>query len=206
MQLSKKIFLIACYCILLIGKLYSQKKENALRSNDYCIKQYDILIDGYYGIPYLMGNLYHQTLLDSFPNTIKNPIVWGHVGGRVEYMQWDNIGLGLEYSFAKYSFNYEATNGVFYKAGIKKQRIVAKFNYHFSTTEAIDPYFTAGLGYTNTIIFSEEPNVKSEKINIMPVSIRAGIGIRYFITDFIGVHAEAGLGGPLLQLGITFKY
>lgn len=89
---------------------------------------------------------------------------------------------------------------------MRKYRILAKMSYHFATSEHFDPYLTWGAGYKNTKIYSNEPGeIRDVNVNLVPLAFRAGIGMRYFFTDAFGVNAEVGLGGPIVQGGISFK-
>jgi opacity protein-like surface antigen len=182
---------------------YSQKTRTISSNTGLCVNRYDIIADVYYGYPYLMGILIKKVLADSLGLTTSRN--YNHVGARVEYMVWDEVGLGLEYTRALLAAKYQASNGQYYSALIIKQRILAKFNYHFSTTETLDPYLTAGIGYTITQVGSNQPGVKNEGVNIIPVASRIGIGLRYFFTKSFAINVEVGLGGPLMQAGISYK-
>ncbi len=182
---------------------FSQETRTIPSNTGLCVNKYDIIVDAYYGYPYLMGVLIKKVLADSFRITdVHN---YNHFGARVEYMVWNEVGLGLEYTYALLTVKYQSANGKYYTASVAKQRILAKFNYHFSTTETLDPYLTAGIGYTNTQIGSNQPGVKNKSINIIPVASRIGIGLRYFFTESFAINAEVGFGGPLMQAGISFK-
>ena len=94
-----------------------------------------------------------------------------------------------------------------------KQRILAKFNIHFATSKYLDPYATAGLGYKASLVTSDNPNdqksvydVNNSFLNVIPISFRLGIGLRYFFTENIGISAEAGIGGPIIQGGLCGKF
>ncbi len=205
MKMKKcKTVLIAIILIALVNSnSYSQQQEHGF-SSGLCVKKYDIIIDGYYGYPYLMGILVKKVLADSFG--ITKALNINHIGARFEYMVWSQIGLGLEYTYALLSIDYQGKNGKYYTAGVSKQRFLGKFNYHFATSEKLDPYLTAGIGYSNTNVFSNEPGVKSTSVTTIPIALRVGIGLRYFFTETIGINAEVGLGGPLMQAGMSFKF
>lgn len=170
-----------------------------------CVNKYDIIVDAYYGYPYILGNIYQQAIEDTIPGFMINPKNINHIGGRVEYLIFDQIGVGIEYTYALFHFTHQGYNAKYYTAGVKKQRILAKFNFHLATTPNIDPYLTAGIGYTNSQLFSEDPTLESEDVNLVPVASRLGIGLRYFFTDMVGINFEAGLGGPLIQVGLSLK-
>ena len=42
-------------------------------------------------------------------------------------------------------------------------------------------------------------------LTLIPIAFRAGVGVRYFFQNNIGIHAEMGLGGPVGIIGIAMK-
>lgn len=170
-----------------------------------CVEKGTVIVDAFYGFPYINGTLLKAAYTDSVGNSnqVKN---LNHFGGKVEIMVSDKIGVGLEGTYAMASVRYPS-GGQIYTAGINKLRVLAKFNLHFATGESIDPYFTCGIGYKNTKVYDDYPNSATNiTLNIVPIAFRAGIGMRYFFSDIVGVHAEVGLGGPIMQGGLSFKF
>ncbi len=190
--------------MLLHSDSYSQRIQDTSLTTYSCIKQYDIVADGFYGYPFFMGVLLKKFLSDTLHLTkVRN---FNHVGLKMEYMFWQQIGIGAEYTYALVTGI--ARHGVYGKSyiiGISRRRILLRFNYHYNITEKWDQYLTAGLGYANTQVFTNYPGIKPETVKIPPVAFRVGIGVRYFIKENFGINAEAGLGGPLIQLGLSFK-
>ena len=97
---ERKIVLIGFILITFINSnSYSQRIQSPALSSGLCVKRYDIIIDGYYGYPFLMGILVKKVLVDSLSSTtitrIRN---LNHIGGKFEYMVWSRIGLGIEYT------------------------------------------------------------------------------------------------------------
>jgi hypothetical protein len=166
-----------------------------------CLKTSDFLIEGYYGYPYLVGAILKANL-DS-TNTIKN---FNLVGVRMEYLILKNFGVGLEYTYALVDFKYEH-NSAIYTGSISKQRFLGKAYFHILEDDAkTDAYITAGLGSTLSKIKSTEPkNNIDQNITLIPVSFRLGVGFRHFFNDYFGFNGEIGIGGPLIQAGLTFK-
>lgn len=204
MKNLKTVFATVTALLLLNSNSFAQKEQS---SSGNCVEKGTILIDGFYGFPYFNGALLKAAYRDSLGNNnqVRN---LNHFGGKVEIMLSDKIGVGLEGTWASATVRYKGNNGQIYTAGIDKIRILAKFNFHFATSEKIDPYLTGGLGYKNTKIYTNEPSATVNKLtlNVIPVAFRVGIGMRYFFTDIIGVHAEVGLGGPLMQGGLSLKF
>ena len=167
-----------------------------------CVEKGTIIVDAFYGYPYLAGAI----LRSAFTNTEGNVRNLNHLGAKAEYMVSEKIGLGIEFTYADASVSYRDSLYRTYEAGIKKYRILGKLNFHFATTESIDPYFTIGAGLKNTTIYDNGSSANSISINLVPVAVRIGVGVRYFFTDVVGVNAEVGLGGPVMQAGVSFKF
>lgn len=201
MRKWKIVMVLIVLTTLLNSNVYSQRLQDPPSTSGLCINRYDIIVDGFYGYPYLIGIMLKQVLSDSLGVKSKN---FNHFGARVEYMKWKRIGLGLEYTYALLTFRYIGRGG-YHTGGVLRQRLLAKFNYHFATSEKLDPYLTAGFGYANIKLFSDEPGIKSEPLPLPPLAFRIGIGMRYFFTDRMGINAEIGLFGPPVQAGLSFK-
>ncbi len=200
-----KTILVTVIVILFINSVsFAQKGQ----SSSNCVGQGTILIDAFWGFPYINGTLLRAAYSSdsiAMNRTIRN---FGHFGGKVEFMVSDKIGLGFEFTYADAKIHYQSSNNLWYTGGIKKYRILGKMNYHFATTSSIDPYLTWGAGYKSTKVYDNYPGsgpaVTISGI-VAPVAFRFGVGLRYFFTDAIGVNAEVGLGGPMMQAGVSFK-
>jgi len=166
------------------------------------VNQGDIIVDGFYGYPYFNGALLKAVSVNT--DKVHN---LNHLGGKVEYMVSEKVGLGVEFTYADASVKFQSdSTKLWYTAGISKYRILGKFNYHFATTANLDPYFTVGAGLKHTNVYDNEPGGGKLNVNLIPVAVRFSIGVRYFFTDYIGACAEVGLGGPMMQVGITAKF
>lgn len=219
------ILFIALILHLFVTKNIAQeKKEDAI----LCIKKDDIIIDGFYGLPYVAGS-YAKSVFTTNTSGINNNIEsvknLNHVGGKFEYMITKDIGIGLEYTYASVNIKYlqenitvnsngQNTSKIYhYKASLYKQRILGKVNFHFGTTKKFDPYGTLGFGYKVSKLKSNNPDdaqsvsaFNNTFSNLFPFALRFGIGIRYFFTQNIGLNIETGIGGPTIQAGVTLKF
>ena len=212
------IFLIACSCYKLTAQDSLKTKNSEL-----CIEKGKLLIDADYGVPYLTGSVVKTVLDNSTGSSVASISNLNHIGGKFEYLVTDNIGVGLEYTYAavsaKYNYvrSYTDNNQNYtvlerYNAKLTKQRILLRVNIHFNTTEKLDVYSTLGLGYkktqlkTDNIYNTVEVFGFNRTINMFPISMRGGIGIHYFFTQNIGLNLEAGFGGPIIQAGLTGKF
>jgi opacity protein-like surface antigen len=217
----KKNITIITSLLILITVQNSLHAQNDKSTN--CVKKGNFIFDAFYGYPYLFGQYVKQAINQNSVNDIA-VTNFNHVGGKCEYMITDMIGLGLEYTYATVHAKYSETNSVYqngiyvnqinnYTASITKQRILAKFNIHFATSKHLDPYATAGIGFKQSIVKSDNINdqqdvhdLNNSFLNIFPVSFRLGAGLRYYFIENLGVCVEAGIGGPIIQGGITGKF
>lgn len=221
----KKINVLITTLLLIIVANNSLQAQNTEKDSESekCVKKGNFILDAYYGYPYMFGKYVKEVVNQNADNdvTVTN---LNHLGGKVEYMITDMIGLGLDYTFATVQAKYSQTNSVYqngvyvnqtnnYTASITKQRILAKFNIHFATSKFLDPYATAGIGFKQSIVKSDNindqedvNNLNNSFLNVFPISFRLGAGLRYYFIKNLGVSVEAGIGGPIIQAGISGKF
>lgn len=129
---------------------------------------------------------------------------------------WTYDASGFEYVTSKDEFGNEITNYQYvphqYKEGVvySALNINARVNFHFLTTQQLDPYFGVGLGYNKPTItfFSDDPDYTyTETISSpIPVGFESTLGLRYYFTPNIGLYAEAGLSKSIMQAGLSIKF
>lgn len=213
--MKRKLLIITLSIFTLNG--FAQKKESI---STKAVKENSIIIEAYYGFPYWWGTLLTATNNAAGGNSITDVKVknTNHIGGRFEYMVSDKIGIGAEYTYADASATYKETtttmngSGVTttathtYTDGIKKQRALVRMGIHFGESATFDPYICIGAGYKGTTYYSNASGSGlGVTFNVVPVATRFGGGFRYFFTENIGINIEAGLGGPLVQGGLSLK-
>ncbi len=195
MKNLKIIFATITALLLLNSYTFAQRKPI---SPDYSIEQGVVIVDAFYGYPY-----YNGIILKTLYQNVGNFRTTNHLGAKIEYMITDEIGLGLEITYAKASINYRDSLLQKY-AEISKLRVLAKINYHFETDiSAVDPYLTAGFGVRKNTSYQNGIDLSRD---LFPVAIRVGAGMRYFFTDGVGANVEVGIGGPLMQGGVSFRF
>lgn len=204
--------------------LFTNSKAQDNSESDKCVKEGTFIIDGFYGYPYYIGKYVNDISKDNSTSTdYTNVTNLNHLGGKFEYMLNKVVGLGLEYTYASVNAKYNETRTVNvggvnqlqttnYTASITKQRILAKVNIHFATSKYLDPYATGGIGYKGVLAKTDNPyevqdtQDLNQLLNILPISFRLGIGLRYYFIKNLGVGIEAGLGGPIIQGGLSLKF
>jgi hypothetical protein len=202
------------------------KGQTTPGQKEFCVNQGDFIVDAFYGYPYVLGNAIKEAFKSSNNNSINNTNVisvtnLNHIGAKFEYMVTEDIGIGLEYTFAGVYMQYydinTNSNGLtiagYYNASLTKQRILGRVNFHYATTAHFDPYACIGAGYKKSVLKTTNPydNYSVDAfntgiLNAFPVSFRLGVGVRYFFNDYIGLNIEGGIGGPSVQGGVTVKF
>lgn len=229
MKITQSVCTTIFILVLSISNFSAQTSSS---ESENCVGKGKVIIDAYYGYPYLAGKYVkdvvytnnNQANLNGNTSSLTSIFNLNHVGFKAEYMVNRMIGLGFEYTYASVVAKYsELTsvnqNGVYvdqlmnYTAKMTKQRILAKINIHYATTKHLDPYATGGLGYKMSVVTSDNPNdqqavysVNNSFLNIIPISFRLGAGLRYFFTKNFGASVEAGIGGPIIQGGLCAKF
>ena len=193
-------------------------------STGQAVEQGNVIIDGYYGFPNLYKSVFKAAYANSGEEVALKIGGLGPLGGRVEYMLADKIGLGLDFGFSntfitydEISSEYNNTTGEYdevtyeYDFRTSKFGAMVTFNFHFlSNADKLDAYAIAGVGYGNRSFdfTSTNPDYVAESLSgLIPVAARIGAGMRYFFTDNIGLNIALGFGqGGLLNGGLTVKF
>ncbi|MFY9308982.1 MAG: outer membrane beta-barrel protein [Bacteroidia bacterium] len=206
---------------LFCAALWSAALLNAQTAVNKCVSQGNFVIDAYYGYPYVVGKIL-KNLSNGDDNgvEISSARNTNHIGGKFEYMINDHFGIGADYTFARVTNyintldyrneigQYKVANGS-YKESLTKQRVLVRMNIHFGTTSTIDPYISFGAGYKQSVYKNDFPSdypINDVNINLIPISFRAAIGMRWFFMDGIGLNFEGGIGGPAIQGGVSVKF
>jgi opacity protein-like surface antigen len=199
----KKIMLCA---LLLTGSLYAQNETAPPPAEKKtCIKKGNFIIEANYGFPFFAGTF--VTAIDKAdPSADLKSSNTNHLGGRFEYVVSENIGVGAEYTYASVSAKENGTANS-YKYTWSKQRMLARITFHFANQEKFNAYGIFGAGYKISDFKTDNPSFQApEIVNAVPVAYRAAVGMRVFFIDMVGMHLEMGLGGPLIQAGVSLKF
>lgn len=210
--MPKTLFMIKKLLICLICLLVISNKSEAQIEKKFnlSIAKGDIIVDGYYGfLTFHKAGLLFIASQVSAGYTDYSYSGYGPIGGRVEYMVSDMIGLGMEFNYANDNIVWQEGN-YNYDYNVTRMRIFPRLNIHFSEDEKLDAYFSIGAGYREVIrsMSSDRPNFYGySHPAFIPIAIRLAVGVRYFFTDHVGLAFEAGFGGgALLHPGLSFKF
>jgi hypothetical protein len=179
------------------AKLIANNPKDSLNKNPKHLMEIN------YGLPFI-GIPFPTNYGNS--NNITTTTNTNHLGIRYEYYDNKNFSYGIEYTFAKQTSSIKNLD---YKASQTKHRFLARVCFHSHPNKDLDFYLALGAGAKIVQIddkqnLYEENNVAITKL--IPVAVRIGGGARIAITKNFGVHLEAGLGGPLLQCGLSFRF
>lgn len=136
------------------------------------------------------------------------------IGFKFEYVLKKDFGIGLNIFYSKSSVKWDDAL-YHYSSEISKLRFIISTNYYIRNDEKLKYYFTGQLGYSlNKYTFDHYSDIDSIrpihpkpeiKFN-SPFSFRLGIGAKYYFKNNYGIFAEAGIGGPLVLAGISYKF
>ena len=176
----------------------------------------NILISAYCGLPNTLR--LNLAATEDIPNDARySGLSPFGVRGVMKVNNNVSIGFDVIYGFAK--AQYSITDSVFTNGqwssetndySISKRRLRPQFriNRHFTTGSNLDHYVGFAVGgnsrwtkeYVNKVLITE--NTKESTIGL---SMRLCYGFSYSLTHNIGLGGEIGLGGPLLQMAVTYK-
>lgn len=195
------------------------KHKRAEELNPTPLKKDDYLLEIAYGYPYMPLNenyFFSSTSTARTTKVLKNS---NYLCLRTDYQLNEEYSVGLELTYAQATYNYNrsypsAFNGsttITYKdstfeAKATKLRFLVKMAYHFNISEKLDLYGTAGFGFKQSTLSTRDSYYSSTDNNTtIPVAVRLSVGGRFFLTDNWAICAEGGLGGPLMQIGLSLK-
>jgi hypothetical protein len=216
-------------------KIESTKDSDKLKpSYDNPNGKGSIMIDLYIGFPN-WGNPFWSKNFPTDPYFINYKFVGGFhsLGGRVEYMISENLGVGADvnYEVSGNSFSFIAPahdeNGaqLFEPNGdwvmetytkivkVKNLRAMFRLNYHYVLSDKMNLYLGLAAGYKNINRSIELTPFSPSYIGYfsqplpIPFTGRIAVGIKGYFTKNIGAHLELGaFGGGLIQTGLSVTF
>ncbi len=182
-----------------------------------------LLVTGYYGFPNFGKSLFTET--GSSASTKTTGLSPSGIKG--EYFVTDQVAIGFDFIYNTTRTKSEVSNSVYdsityvYNTTISHEerlmqriRFMARLNIHFETSNSnLDPYFGIGIGTNNRYrkfwidgVRQSGPYYEgTNSTTFLPFSMRLCTGLNYFFTPKIGMTVEAGLGGPLMSVGLSIK-
>ncbi len=208
--MKKVIMMLVLMCTLGL-KLRAQDKE--------CVKQGNILVDGYYGFinPYnyilnlqiATDHIFGNTLTDFSTSNV------GPIGIKGEYLVSNLIGFGVDMNYTNTIIRFDEYDGYnkiqTHTWNALTTRAFLGINFHYIRQEKVEMYSSIELGYFNRIITRSpvNPYRSNPQYNITPIGVRIETGFRFFIVPNFGIHLNVGTGinsGPVFGVGLSGKF
>jgi len=182
------------------------------------LKKDDYLYEISFGVPFNPTQEASLFGIGAIGNTsnIVNKKNLHHICANADYQLNEEYSVGLELTYAQSQFTYKRQYFTAGTAGVKdstytmkasKIRFLAKMSYHFNISEKFDAFLIGGFGYKQFKYSTNDSYFNSLNLSgdVLPLAIRMGIGGRFFISKDVAIHAEGGVGGPLMQIGLSYK-
>lgn len=169
-------------------------------------KQGKFVMTAGYGFPNLWKAVLVAVVNDSALNV--KVIGTGPIHFRAEYAVSDGVGFGVSVNYVSAGVSYTELPYE-YKFTRSSLSILARLNFHFGTSENLDPYFGIGAGYKQaTFKFSSnDPNYTGESFpGFSPFGFETTIGVRYYFTPGFGIYTELGIAKSVIQGGLSVAF
>ncbi len=165
----------------------------------------DFLISFSHGYPYLPASydIDYEEAIWNFKTTT------GPFFAKVEYGVNQHWGIGGNFAYQQNETTWETPEGDFFKQE-QSGSFNLRFNYHFQSATALDPYLGFGMGlrfikaYKFYTYNSGDIYESSNTSNYSPFGFEATLGLRYSIKR-VGIFLEMGIAKSPVQLGLTFR-
>ncbi len=141
------------------------------------------------------------------------------LGGQIEFMLSDIFGISFDGIFNQWSASWQSSG--FNDQGdvetydnsvtVNRTRLLIGLNYHLDDlkNDQLNLYGGFAIGFNNrritTRLDDQNFNEWWDGPLAFPLAARARLGMRYFVSDAIGLNLELGAGGPILRGGLTFR-
>ncbi len=97
---------------------------------------------------------------------------------------------------------------VYFSKRLSRLNATLRFDLHFSKSKIVDPYVFAAMGGSlyNLTFSTSNRDIYDEDRFYLPISFKLGGGFRFFPHPRFGIFSEFSLGGPLISLGVSYKF
>jgi hypothetical protein len=163
-----------------------------------------------------LGNSYPvRTILANFGDdgSYNCTSITPNLGGAIDFgiLKW--ISIGLAASYQSETANWSPSNNTapfLFSDKITRTNLAGRFLFHVPNLNKSDLYFGLRIGesYYQDIPSSDNntPWLFLTKSNLTVNSFQVLFGLRIYLTDFVGIHFETGIGTPYLaEGGLTFR-
>ncbi len=165
-----------------------------------------VVITAGYGWPNLGKAVIEALISDSATNVKSTGL--GPIHFKAEYGLSDGVGMGVSVNYINFGVSFFELP-YDYDYSRSSLSILARINFHFGTTDQLDPYFGVGAGYRQASwkFKSTDPNYQEESIpGFSPFGFETTIGLRYYFTEGFGIYTEIGIAKSVIQGGLAVKF
>ncbi|HUS02627.1 MAG TPA: OmpW family outer membrane protein [Chitinophagaceae bacterium] len=193
--------------ISLIALVFLFLTTSAFAQDDYAYTQGSSTISAGYGV----GNIWKKLfkLSASFSGGTNKVSATGPFTLIYEYGFSDKISAGVAFGYSNVKSDYDDGAGDKYSESLRNISAIVRANYHFGSSEKLDPYVGLGIGYYN-FKYGYDDNSGTPMENFaIPTALgySAQLGAKYYFSSSIGVFAEVGyVAGSYGQVGITARF
>lgn len=208
-QQTENSFLLPVYNLPVRSTQFFQKKKLKGEGGEAFAKGKMVFSFGY-GFPNL-GKAIVNFIIGSNATDVK-ATGFGPLHFRGEYGLSDGVGLALSVNYIAYGVkwttydSYTGTIPFSNELSYSSLSVLGRINFHFGTTDKLDPYFGVGAGYRNGIwkLTSTDPDLQDDKAHgFSPFGFETTIGLRYYFTEGFGMYTELGIAKSVIQLGLA---
>jgi hypothetical protein len=184
------------------------------------VNEGDLMITGFVSFPN-WGRYSAELVLSSSSASNYSSGGYAPLGLQFEYMLANNFGFTFDGIFNKWEAKWESDgfdnqgNAQTFEntVSVNRMRFLVGLNYHLDDlkNERLNLYGGFGVGFNDRRlrVNVDENSWGNEfwgpAIDI-PLAVRARMGMRFFVSEAIGLNLELGAGGPVLRFGLTFKF
>lgn len=183
-----------------------------------------VLLNAYVGFPNIMKLAIPNTEYYAEYGTISYQSSLPPSGMRFMYMATDRLSIGFD-------LIYSTANAIVYQSDtsffngqwqittnnyrIEKKQFRPQFRldmHHYALDPNLDIYAGLAIGgnFRNKKVYQNDSLINTSGNDIMnllfPISMRACFGLRYFFDYNFAVGGEVGLGGPIFQGALTYRF
>ncbi len=201
----KKI-IIFCSAVLLTSFGAFAQGEKPAGGGDMAFHKDAVVFSAGYGFPNFGKSILKLGNNSNFTATGFGP--W-HLKGEIGLS--DKVGLGLSLNNNRFGGKWNGdSSGVDnyynYDVSVNSIAVNVRMNFHFATTDKLDPYFGLGFGYrSNTWKAKTNDNDYSTPGTLIPLGFEITVGMRYYVSKNIGIYVEAGPAKSFIQGGLAVK-
>jgi hypothetical protein len=201
MRTKNRIVIIVVYSIMaMIHKLSASKLNDSLN------KTSKHLIEINYGYSKYGGEgLSGGTWWPWIPDFSKRNTTSHQIGIQYEQNFNSSLSFGITYTFCESKSIYDSKYTVKYY----KHRLLGQIFANARINKNMSIYSTFGAGF-KLLQISSENKFQYENVfihtNVLPFSIKIGLGIRLRLYKNIGLNTEIGIGGAMIKSGLNFRF